>query len=319
MSTPRIIAACLIVVPIVMLVVGLARYRSVVRNRRKTSSLLLAAAGIILLCVLTTIASEHFLYSLMGCLILVMIKARGLGQSGDVVWARPLAMLAAAVAVVTALTSVGLHLHGFGNRAEISKVADRSLVIEAARMKVVGSLLREKLAGRKALVIVPPFENDITEAGMTGLQEGIGESFKIVAMVAPEKREEVIGEPGGMVDAAGLDAMLDERDDIDTVICLINLPYKVERMRFWKRNAKQRPEFILATGTTSRVKRLMAKQRISGAVMFTPAFATSIGQFYSMEKPLDRDQLEAFLKSNIVYIDRSNMEQIAAKYPLAFH
>ena len=262
-------------------------------------------------------------------------------QKAGAEWGKPVATLAAIVALVCALAQI------FSGQGPSQKsVMSAQLKYLSTSTEVLGQHLAEKYAGKKVLIIVPPtskFAQENNSALIDGLKKGMGDKLTIVAEVAPEVPKNMPGmmpppmmpppvagkdgKPGEVPPQPTAEDMLlmgpiefwltPERFDamlrpymakVDIVITTIGLPMEVAKLQFW--NASPRPTMVIATGSIFELKKAIEGKAVVAAVTYNPKAV------YDNKMPPAKLQ-EAFDK-RFVLVTSENVGEVSKKFPELF-
>ncbi len=248
-------------------------------------------------------------------------------QKQGMAWGKPLATLAAVIALICALS----HIVTSGGPSTKSVMKTQMRYVEVSTEKL-GKYLADKYPGTKAVVIVSPMaklNQANNDALMAGLKRGLDGKVTIVAEISPEppKMPTMPGGPQGKSMPPGsemmmmgpiefwltpekFDAMLEPHlKGADLVITTIGLPMDVGKLKFWQVKP-QPPKMVIASGNISNLAEAIKAGFVAAAVTFNPK-AT-----YDNQKPPSNLD-EAFAKRYLL-VTPETVEQTAKEFPNLF-
>jgi len=251
-------------------------------------------------------------------------------QKAGIAWGRPVATVAAIVAVAAALWQL------LGGGTPSGEDVAR---IERAYQRIGAQKLGIYLAGRfpnaRVLIVTEPKSDaapdvpDSNSSLLQGLREGLEGKVTIVGEVAPEMPEGLSdtfrgetgmppGEPGMeemlpptefWFTAAVFDKLVEEhKDRCDLVVSTIGLPMDLRGMKFWR--MRTAPKLALANASVYELRAAIKSDRVSAAVTYNPTAA-----FELVMPPSDLD--EAFSK-RFLLVTAENVDEIAETYAELF-
>jgi hypothetical protein len=248
-------------------------------------------------------------------------------QKQGMAWGKPLATLAAVIALVCALS----HIVTSGGPSQKSVMKTQMRYVEVSTEKL-GQYLAEKYPGKKALLIVSPMAkiNQANADALTsGLKRGLDGKITIVAEVSPEppKMPNMPAGPQGKSMPPGaemmmmgpiefwltpekFDAMLEPHlKNVDLVITTIGLPMEVGKLKFWQVKP-QPPKMVIASGNISNLAEAIKAGYVAAAVTFNPK-AT-----YDNQKP--PSNLDDAFSKRYLLVTPENVEQTVKEFPNLF-
>lgn len=221
----------------------------------------------------------------MGALTILIMIAAGIvmivglmKQRQGVEWGRPVAIVAALVALICALGSIFTKDEGAGR-----SVVKREQKYQFIGGKKLGEYLAQNYAGSKALIVkgasVSSSMPDPSKHIVEGLREGLGDQITVVAEATPPQPtgagappEGAPGPPMMFITAAAFDKMFQQyAGQVDMVITTVGLPMDKERMKLWQMKKGERPKVVIASGGLRGLLTLISRGGIVAALAVNPA------------------------------------------------
>lgn len=265
-------------------------------------------------------------------------------QKQGVMWGKPLATVAALVALVCALAQI--FAGGGQSSGKIMAIQMRYLRVSTERL---GEYLAEKYPGSKAVVVITPPSKYAAQSAnvlVEGLKKGLAGKVEILAEIAPEmpkmpmmpggmmpppppggapapgagdakappgapSPEEMMmmGPPEFWLTAERFDAMLQPYiGKADIVITTIGLPMDMPKMKFWTLNP--RPKMVIASGSIFELRKAIEAGAVAAAITYNPK-----AQYDNKAPPSKLD--DAFNK-RFLLVTPESVEQIAKDHPELF-
>ena len=312
MAHVNIIPALLLIIPIVLMVFGLGKYK----ETHVQWALGVALAGLFLFFILGWIAFG-FLPSVMVSIAIVTVYASKKGKKREWIWGHAIASCGSLVMFLAAFVSVSMHLLGCETKKQISKVMQQKEIIRDAQMNAIGNLLRTKLAGQNVLVVLNQAQERHQRNGLDALRKGLSSDVKIVGIVSPAIDSEDEFAKWEDIPPSAFDVILGTRYDYDVALMFVDFPPDAHKMEFWKGDSKRRPKVILATDSGYGLAQYIKLKWVDGGIIITPELEQTISNSY-MPDSIDSKTLKGEIARGLLYIEAENLEVAKKTYPIKF-
>lgn len=237
---------------------------------------------------------------------------------------RPMAVIL--LLIITASTVAILIRSANTDNEDEQAVSDESFCARASGY-VLGRHLARTLPGYKALIIThgSNAENELLDASMDGLREGIGTKIAISAIDSPLPATSTVNPPEGekskispermlylsrKMQSNNFDQLIAKHSDCNLIISLIGLPKDANKMAILNIKPEKRPKLALLYYNISMMKDRIAQGDISAAVIGRPDYVPG-------KNKLPKN-IELAFDKRFLLVTPENVKNIASEYPSVF-